>query len=52
MNVATTEMDKAVQGNAAFAEESASAASELNAQAEQLRTYVADLMEMVSGRRE
>ena len=44
-------MDKVVQQNAANAEESASASEELNAQAEQLRDYVGELMMMVTGNR-
>jgi methyl-accepting chemotaxis protein len=43
-------MDKVVQQNAANAEESASASEEMNAQAEQLREYVNDLVMLVTGR--
>ncbi|MEA1969798.1 MAG: methyl-accepting chemotaxis protein, partial [Thermodesulfobacteriota bacterium] len=46
------EMDKVVQQNAATAEESASASEELNAQAEQLKDYVGDLVVLVTGKRE
>jgi methyl-accepting chemotaxis protein len=52
VNIAITEMDKVVQQNAANAEESASASEEMNAQAEQLRDYVGDLMMMVTGKRD
>jgi methyl-accepting chemotaxis protein len=50
VNIAITEMDKVVQQNAANAEESASASEEMNAQAEQLRDYVGELVLMVTGR--
>jgi methyl-accepting chemotaxis protein len=43
------EMDKVVQRNAANAEENASASEEMNAQAEQMRTYVSDLIAIVGG---
>ena len=46
---AVTEMDKVVQGNAANAEESASAAEEMNAQAGQMMVLVADLKNLVGG---
>ncbi|MCG8615814.1 MAG: methyl-accepting chemotaxis protein [Desulfobacterales bacterium] len=49
VNRAVGEMDKVVQQNAANAEESASASEEMNAQAEQLREFVGDLMQMVTG---
>lgn len=49
VNIAISEMDKVVQQNAANAEESASASEEMNAQAQQLKEYVADLMKMVTG---
>jgi len=45
---AVTEMDKVTQQNAATAEESASASEELNAQAEQMRGFVAELQQLVS----
>jgi methyl-accepting chemotaxis protein len=51
VNIAITEMDKVVQQNAANAEESASASEEMNAQAEQLRDYVNDLVGLVTGKR-
>jgi len=50
VNIAITEMDKVVQQNAANAEESASASEEMNAQAEQLREYVGDLVRLVAGK--
>ncbi len=46
---AVSEMDKVVQGAAANAEESASASEEMNAQAEQMKGYVVELMEVVGG---
>ena len=49
INTAVNEMDKVVQQNAANAEESASASEEMNAQAEQLKSYVGDLMAVVGG---
>jgi len=52
VNTAISEMDRVVQQNAANAEESASASEEMNAQAEQLRDYVGDLMMLVTGKRE
>jgi methyl-accepting chemotaxis protein len=42
-------MDKVTQQTAANAEESASAAEEMNAQSEQLRTYVTDLTGLITG---
>ena len=50
VNTAVSQMDKVTQENAASAEESASASEELNAQAEQLHSYVADLVAIVGGR--
>lgn len=47
INNAVAEMDKVVQGNAANAEESASAAEELNAQAETMKGFVEELVELV-----
>jgi len=44
-------MDKIVQQNAANAEESASASEEMNAQAEQLKDYVGELVQLVTGKR-
>ena len=47
INIAVSEMDKVVQQNAANAEESASASEEMNAQAEQMRGFVDDLVALV-----
>jgi methyl-accepting chemotaxis protein len=49
INRAVTEMDKVVQQNAASAEENASASEEMNAQALQMRSYVAELVRLVEG---
>ena len=49
VNIAVTEMDKVTQQNAATAEESASASEELNAQAEEMKSFVAELTEVVGG---
>lgn len=49
MNKATLEMDKVTQQNAANAEESASAAEEMNAQANQMMDFVEELVKMVGG---
>ena len=49
VNQAVTQMDKVTQGNAANAEESASAAEELNAQAENMRGAVGELVKVVMG---
>ena len=49
INMAVTEMDKVTQQQAATAEESASASEELNAQAEQMKALVADLVTVVGG---
>jgi methyl-accepting chemotaxis protein len=46
---AVTEMDKVTQANAANAEESASAAEELNAQADALKDAVKELLALVDG---
>jgi methyl-accepting chemotaxis protein len=46
---AVSQMDKVTQSNAASAEESASASEELNAQAENLRDFVASLQALVKG---
>ena len=51
VNIAISEMDKVVQQNAANAEESASASEEMNAQAEQLKDYVAELVMLVTGKK-
>ena len=42
-------MDKVTQSNAAGAEESASAAEELNAQAQTVKMFVAELLSLVAG---
>jgi len=52
VNIAILEMDKVVQQNAANAEESASASEEMNAQAEQLKSYVGDLIMVITGSNE
>jgi methyl-accepting chemotaxis protein len=49
VNIAVTEMDKITQQNAANAEHSASASEALNAQAEQLRSIVNNLVRLVEG---
>jgi len=49
INKAVAEMDKVTQATAASAEESASASEEMNAQALQLRDFVADLNGMITG---
>ena len=51
INTAMIHIDKVTQGNAAGAEESASAAEELNAQAESMKGSVNELMHLVGGRR-
>jgi methyl-accepting chemotaxis protein len=51
VNAAVGEMDKVTQQNAAGAEESASASEQLNAQSEQLKSMVGDLMRVVEGHR-
>ncbi len=51
VNIAITQMDKVVQQNAANAEESASASEEMSAQAEQLKDYVAELVMLVTGKK-
>jgi methyl-accepting chemotaxis protein len=50
VNTAVSQMDKVTQSNAASAEESASAAEELNAQANALVDAVRELSELVDGR--
>ncbi|MCB2186221.1 MAG: Cache 3/Cache 2 fusion domain-containing protein [Deltaproteobacteria bacterium] len=52
INRAITEMEKASQGAAANAEESAAASQEMSAQAEAMRGYVGDLHALVAGGRE
>ncbi|MBI5591559.1 MAG: hypothetical protein HY881_13860, partial [Deltaproteobacteria bacterium] len=49
VNIAISEMDKVTQQNAATAEESASASEEMNAQAEQMKGIVNDLVILISG---
>ncbi|MFT3831674.1 MAG: methyl-accepting chemotaxis protein [Opitutaceae bacterium] len=49
LNTAVAQMDKVTQGNAANAEESASAAEELHAQSATLREAVGDLLQLVDG---
>ncbi len=49
INTAMTQMDKVTQQNAANAEESASASEELNAQAEQMKGAVNELVTLVGG---
>jgi len=49
LNTAIAEMDKVTQQTAASSEESASASEALNAQAEQMKGYVADLIAVVQG---
>jgi methyl-accepting chemotaxis protein len=51
INLAINQIDKVTQSNAANAEESASAAQQMNAQAEAMKESVAELFKMVSGRR-
>jgi methyl-accepting chemotaxis protein len=52
VNTAVAQMDKVTQSNAASAEESASAAQELNAQTHVLRNVVGELLKLVGGRRD
>ena len=52
VNTAVSEMDKVVQGNAAHAEESASAAQELESQSRDLDAMIAELIWIVTGKRE
>jgi methyl-accepting chemotaxis protein len=47
VSTAVVEIDKIVQQNAASAEESASASDEMNAQAEQMKGFVAELVALV-----
>jgi methyl-accepting chemotaxis protein len=51
VNTAVAEMDKVTQQNAAGAEESASASEEMNAQAEQMKEVVGELIALVGGSR-
>jgi len=49
INQAISEIDKVVQQNAANAEESASASEEMNAQAEQTKSYIQNLIDVIGG---
>ncbi|MFO1477549.1 MAG: methyl-accepting chemotaxis protein [Verrucomicrobiota bacterium] len=49
INSAVGQMDRVTQTNAASAEESASAAQDLNAQAEEMRRAVTELLQLVGG---
>jgi methyl-accepting chemotaxis protein len=49
INIAVAEVDKITQQNAANAEESASASEEMNAQADQMKGFVDDLVRLVGG---
>jgi methyl-accepting chemotaxis protein len=49
INKALTQMDKVTQGNAATAEETASASEQMNAQASHMKEFVADLVAVVGG---
>jgi methyl-accepting chemotaxis protein len=49
VNKAIADMDKITQTNAAYAEESASASGEMNAQAEQMKDVVGELVALVGG---
>jgi methyl-accepting chemotaxis protein len=51
INTAVSQMDKVTQGNAATAEECASAAEELSAQAETMKNSVAELLQLVGNER-
>ncbi len=50
VNTAVSEMDRVTQQNAANAEESASAAEELSAQAEHMKSFVGELVALVTGK--
>ena len=50
VNTAVYELEKVVQQNAANAEESASASEEMNAQAEQMKGFVNELVALVGGK--
>ena len=52
VNLAVGQMDKVTQSNAASAEESASAAEELNAQAATLKEAITQLLRLIDGRRQ
>lgn len=49
VNIAVADMDKVTQQNVANAEESASASEEMNAQAQQMKGFVGDLVALVRG---
>ena len=49
VNTAMTEMDKVIQSTAASAEVSAAASEELSAQAEQMKVFVGDLINVIGG---
>jgi methyl-accepting chemotaxis protein len=49
INTAVAEMDKVTQSNAANAEESTNSSDEMNAQAEQMKVMVGDLVALVRG---
>ncbi|HNX04650.1 MAG TPA: methyl-accepting chemotaxis protein [Opitutales bacterium] len=49
ISTATSDLDKAIQSNAANSEETAASAEELNAQAASLQDYVAELVALVDG---
>ena len=51
VNKAVAEMDKVVQQNAASAEQWASASKEMNDQAERMKGFVGELVDLVEGRR-
>jgi len=51
INQAVGQMDKVTQSNAATAEESAGAAEELNSQAQVMKQSVAELLQLVGGKR-
>lgn len=50
INKAISEMDRVVQKNAASAEESSSAAMEMNGEAQVLKNFVSELLTLVNGR--
>lgn len=52
INTAMASMDKVTQQAAANAEESASASEEMNAQAEQMKVFVQELLDVLNGNRE
>jgi len=49
VNINIAEMEESVQQNAATAEESASASQEMSTQAEQLKGYINDLIQLIRG---